>query len=1294
MASLAVVAAFSLAPIYLAGRYEADQRHALAVEAERHLTSRIGHAQLLLDRAKSIPDIVALTISQADSPARFEAAVRNILAMSGIVESVSIASTRGPATVVYRDPREQKRTNSVALQSMTPLQMDKKLFIGFGDGTLMIRDSLSERDASGRAKFWGYLTAEASFADLIQELQLLSLVNEGFGVHFAVQWQSGVAETVIFRGGEIGRDGTAKTLPLPGNAQLLLKVAPPAAAPVVLQPMTLVGLVGAGILLFLLTYHLLRRPAVLERQVEARTREIAAEKVALKSEIEARISAESFLERSYALLDSIFEHIPGMIVLKRVSDLRIARINSSGEQMLGRSRDLLCGRSNEEIFAPAIADVLSHSDSQVLEQPGLVKLPLQRIEMPGAAPRWIAFSKTALRDRNGVPQYILEFGEDLTEREALSRKLTEQLHFLEQLVEAFPGPVFSKDLDGRYLVVNARFERMIGRPRSELLGKTVVDIIPEESQGEHVEADRALLDGEGKQVYEARLKNADGSVVETMFYKAGYQGSDGKQSGIVGIALDISARKAAERRVASLNRVLMVLSEINQLIIYTRDRTKLLEETRRILQETGKFSTVWIRVRHEDRSVILADDAMRDYVVRIFGELENPKRRCWPEKRLHCRTLACCNVNLSRELHALGLESLIHLPLRYGDIEWGEIGILGAVEQTFSKEEQSLLEQLAGNLSFALDALRQEELRRSAESELALSARVFENSSEGIVITDASLRMVLVNKAFTTVTGYAADEVIGNTPAMLGSTRQPPGFFRKMWRTLQKQGEWHGEVVNRRKNGEDFPEWLTISQVRNEAGEISNYVAVFADLTARRKSEERVEFLANFDSLTALPNRNHFNNRLATVLAESKEQGKRLAVIYFDIDRFKLINETIGHHAADRLLIDVSTRLLGETRSNLDVARLGGDQFALLIPSMDTVAQATQTVLRIQESLRAPFTHGDSDQEIHMSASIGISVFPEDGDDAETLVRNADSAMYKAIEEGGNAYRFFRQEMNERAAERVQLESRLYHALERGELSVFFQPFVATETGSIVGAEALLRWKCPELGGYISPATFIPLLEETGLIRSVGEWVLGHACAEAARWQQITGEQLFVAVNISALQLTDDLPHLVAKAIALHNIAPAQLEIELTESAIMRDADHGIRMLHELKALGVRLSIDDFGTGYSSLSYLKRLPMSTLKIDRSFVMDIPDDSEAISIARAILALGHSLHLDIIAEGVESVAQAEFLCHNGCDLLQGYHFSKPVNADDFLSLLIERPRYHLPQDSSRNLQLLSGKRLHG
>ncbi len=1009
----------------------------------------------------------------------------------------------------------------------------------------------------------------------------------------------------------------------------------------------------------------------------------------MKQEIVARKKAELYLESSHGLLDSIFEHIPGMIVLKRVSDRRIARINQSGERMLNRSRDLLLGRSNEEIYSPALAYYLTQCDDQVLEQSELAKLPVQRVEMPSTEPRWIGYSKTVLRDRNGAPQYILEFGEDMTERENLDRRLKDQLNFHEQMIEAFPGPVFSKDTAGRYLAVNTSFEKFVAKPRSEIIGKTEFDIAPEQQANEYDAADRALMEAGGRQVYESQVKSADGGIAETMFHKAVFKARDGSKAGIVGVALDISARKKAERHLTNLNRILTVLSEINHLIIHMRESNSLLVEARRILQEKGGFPAVWIHTKKDGVSQFIADASMRRYAVRICNEIDNPERRCWPDRRLHCAELDCCNLELASDLRRKGLQSLIHLPMCSGGVDWGDIGILGSIGYAFSAQEQSLLEELASNLSFALNALLQQERRQEAENKLELSARVFDSSSEAFIITDSANHVLMVNRAFSVLTGYRADEVIGKSPSLLNSSREDAGNFDNPSQTLEEHGEWQGEVVIRRKSGEEFQGWLTTNPVRDDEGRLSNHVAVFSDLTAQKIIEARVDFLVHFDSLTGLPNRTHFLHRLTQALVNAQSAGKHIAVIYLDLDRFKLINETVGHVAADQLLIEVSSRLTAAAGNILDIARLNGDQFALLTPSLDSVDKVAEFVTQIQRQLGQSF-QSFLESEIRVTASMGVSVFPDDGHEAEILVRNADSAMHSAIADGGNTCRFFRREMNQNAGERVQLESLLYQAMDRGELAVHFQPLVDATNGRIAGAESLLRWHCPELGGNVCPSIFIPLLEETRLVRNIGEWVLNQACAQLGQWQKIGTGELFVAVNISALQLTDDLPGVIAKAISDHAISPARLEIELTESAIMRDPEHGIRILHELKALGVRLSIDDFGTGYSSLSYLKRLPISTLKIDHSFVLDIPGDAEAVSITRAIMALGHALQLNIVAEGVETQEQAEFLCHNGCDLLQGYYFSKPANAVEFTRTLNDAPTFILTKASQPKLKLLTGK----
>lgn len=1281
-----VALGFSAVPAYFASHYQDIRHEHLAQEADRHLASRIAHAQELIERAKRIPGIVALSLPQAKSSERFEETVRNLLRMSGIVESVRIEQRQGQPVVIQRDANEQRDTVA-GLTSVANLSGQDLQHLSIGDGSLLITLPLWQPAGNDDNRLWGRLVAEASLAQLIQELQLLKLINDGFGIKFSLQWQSGAPETVIFSGGN--QEGTAivRSVPLVGNEILTLAITPPAVTLSGFPLLAYIGIALSSVLLFILTFGLLVRPQKLERRVAERTQELAAEKMALREAMDARLRAEAHLERSHALLDSIFEHIPGMIILKRVSDLRIARINSMGERILGRTRASLIGRSSEEIYAPELAGILEAGDRQAVQNMAIVELPVQKVDMLAAEPRWISYRKTILNDKFGAPQYILEFGDDVTERENLERHLKENLHFLQQLIEAIPGPVYSKTIDGKYVAVNEQFEKYAGKPRIDILGKTIADFAPRHLTLEEERTDQALLASGKKQVYESRLQQSGEKTADVMFHKAIFRHSDGSDRGIIGIALDISERKAAEQRVASLNRVLMALTEINHLIIFTRERTALLEEAQRVLQDKCGFPSAWIYFSEANSTQIFSDTAIRPYVERLRHEIDNPQRRCWPQRHLQCDSIECCNNELSKQLNQIGLQSLLHLPLQINGAEVGGIGILGSSGQEFTPEEVVLLEELAGNLSYALDALDKEQARLAAESKLKVVARIFENSTEGMIVSDEKNRIVSVNKAFTTVTGYSTEEVIGNTPALLSSGRNPPHLYQQMWDSLLHNGEWQGEIVNRRKNGEEYLEWLTISTLKDESGSIINYVAVFSDISARRQIEERVHFLTHHDTLTSLPNREHFLHRVKEVAAKAEEWNQQIAVVYIDLDRFKLINETVGHLLGDQILRDMALRLLDSAENKADVSRLGGDQFAMILTNFGSSEEAAQRVSVLQERLHSSFEFDG--EELYVSTSIGISVFPEDGKDVEALMRNADSAMYKAITDGGNTYRFFRQEMNERAAERVRLESKLHHALERGELAVHFQPFVAATSGRIVGAEALLRWHCPDLEQDVGPAVFIPLLEEIGLIQHVEEWVINKACEEVRRWQLVDGEELFVAVNVSALHLNSDIVRQVSRAVAEHGISPSQLEIELTESAVMSDTNHGIQILNELKALGVGLSIDDFGTGYSSLSYLKQLPMKTLKIDRSFIMDTPGDSEAVSITRAILALGHSLHLNIIAEGVETQEQAAFLRESGCDLLQGYYFSKPLPGAEFVQLLNHNRAYKMPETNLRALHLANG-----
>ncbi len=559
--------------------------------------------------------------------------------------------------------------------------------------------------------------------------------------------------------------------------------------------------------------------------------------------------------------------------------------------------------------------------------------------------------------------------------------------------------------------------------------------------------------------------------------------------------------------------------------------------------------------------------------------------------------------------------------------------------------------------------------RKQDELRLRLLANVFERSLEGILITDHELKIVQVNRAFSDITGYAPWEAIGNTPRMLSSGWHDEHHYRQMWQALRTTGQWQGEMWDRRKNGELYVEWLSITTVSGNEGAVANYIATFYDITEQKESEQTIRQLAYNDSLTELANRHLFQDRLEQMLHRNERHHTHFAVLYIDLDRFKPVNDSLGHKAGDILLTDVAQRLREAVRSSDTVARLGGDEFALLVDEVDE-GGASNMALKIQTLLNAPFDV--QGHEVFIGASIGICIYPNDGQTTETLMKHADIAMYRAKGEGGSRFQFFSPEMTSGATERLVLESALRYAVERNELELHYQPQVDLLSRRITGAEALVRWRHPERG-LIPPDRFIPLAEETGLIDAIGQWVLREACRQYGSWRDELPAGFRIAVNLSPRQFNRQLVETIRGDIAACHGQPTWLELELTEGAVVRNPTDAIRVMNELAALGFQLAIDDFGTGYSSLGYLKRFPLDKLKIDRSFVKDIPNDSNDAAIATATIALAKGLGLRVIAEGVEDDAQVEFLLAHGCDEYQGYRCSPPLPAERFIALL--RANHH-------------------
>ncbi|MET3553231.1 diguanylate cyclase (GGDEF)-like protein/PAS domain S-box-containing protein [Burkholderia sp. 567] len=585
----------------------------------------------------------------------------------------------------------------------------------------------------------------------------------------------------------------------------------------------------------------------------------------------------------------------------------------------------------------------------------------------------------------------------------------------------------------------------------------------------------------------------------------------------------------------------------------------------------------------------------------------------------------------------------------------------------FADVLQSIEHEYANELRSALR--ERDEALGLARFNLRMADRVFESALEGIMVTDRHAKIERVNQAFTRLTGYTEDEVVGRNPGLLSSGRQTPDFYKQLWHSLTTDGHWQGEIWNRRKTGELFLEYLTITSIRDSEGEISHYAAIFSDITQRRQAEERLGYLATHDVLTNLANRMLFEERLTHAIVHAKRFGRKVAVMYLDLDRFKLVNDTLGHNAGDEVLKMVAERIVANVRANDTVARMGGDEFALVLEEVDDVRDVGRVARKLLDEVGRAIDIGD--RQIFVTPSIGISIYPDDGTDAEDLILLADQAMYGAKSRGRNVFQFFESKMTSSAIEQLETLGELHRALEQNEFRLFYQPQYDLASGRIVGVEALLRWLHPSRG-LVPPGDFIGLAERSALIVPIGRWVLHEACRQARRWLDEGFEFGRVSVNVSARQCFTD--HFLSDltTILSETALPAEyLQLELLESMAMNTREEIGILLRELATRGISLAIDDFGTGYSSLVYLKDLPVDTLKIDQSFLTDCGSGSTDDAIVRAIVAMGRALGLDVVMEGVETAKQLAFLQEIGCHQGQGFLFARPQPADQLVGISSRR-----------------------
>ncbi len=846
-------------------------------------------------------------------------------------------------------------------------------------------------------------------------------------------------------------------------------------------------------------------------------------------------------------------------------------------------------------------------------------------------------------DRCDYQALILSLS-DITSRKRVELSLLEREGFWSDVVRTVPDHLYVQDvLSQRMIFSNHHLGQTLGYNREELLqmGEFFWEILlhPEDAEHYHKIRQQQRASGYAQLTQcQLRYRHRDRSwrrfdIREQALTRDG----NGQVTRVIGVAKDVTHQIEASESLRDSEQRYRMLAESISDVIFSTDNTLQLNYVSPSVQAILGYDVDWILDNGWQSTIanpaqLTGIHALLDRVSSALGE---------SEQLAMLRQQVPTQLFLFDCLRADGRKIPIELRLV---LVWDEHGIF------------------EGILGVGRDISQQ----RRAEKDLRMAATVFEHSTSAILITDPAGYIVQANEAFSRVSGYAVSQVLDQLPNMLTVDDQQEAHLRYVLKQLHQRGTWEGEVWLKRRSGEHYPAWVGITAVVDDEGDLASYVCFFSDISERKASEQRIHRLAYYDALTHLPNRTLFQDRLHTALQQAERQKSWVVLMFLDLDRFKPINDSLGHAAGDRMLKDMATRLLDCVHDDDTVARMGGDEFTLLLQPRATREMALNRAIHVAElilaSLVKPFVL--ENREFFVTASIGIALSPQDGDELSQLMKNADTAMYHAKERGKNNFQFYQADMNASALERLELESDLRHALEQEEFVLYYQPQFSGDGKRLTGAEALLRWRHPRRG-LVPPGDFIPVLEELGLVVEAGDWVLREACRQLYAWHEAGVPVPKVSVNISARQFSDgQLGTRIANILKETGLSPACLELELTESILMRDVEEAMQILDSLKCLGLSIAVDDFGTGYSSLNYLKQFPIDVLKIDRTFVDGLPEGEQDAQIARAIIAMAHSLNLAVIAEGVEAHEQLEFLREHGCDEVQGYLFGRPMIANRF------------------------------
>lgn len=1094
-------------------------------------------------------------------------------------------------------------------------------------------------------RFWGFVNVTIRFPEALDATGLDTLRDLGY--HYEL-WrtlpQTGQRQVISASSADPLNQPVEKTLRVP-NANWTLSLAPIQGW---YSPWRLALEAVAGTLLSLLLAHLAGLWAALARQRASLERAVAERTAAIDA---ARAQLAATLD---ALPDLLFEVD---------EDLRVHMIHTQQPELLMLPAADVIGHQMGALLPPPVLQVVREAMVEAKEHRRSTGKQYQLAvpETPEGA--WFELSVAV---KPGTPaseltRYIM-LVRDISQRKRAERAQSTLQERLVLAFEASNDAPWDWNPQTNELYMSAQWWRLVGEPDQ---GTVKNDdhfrrhyIHPEDAQIGVEVFRNAVAARQSHYTFEFRLLHHDGHSIPVLVRARINYDADGRPVRVSGTHQDLTDIRKAQRRETVRTALLNLLAQDLSL-------QELLEQTVAQLEEClpGSLCT------------ILLLDSERKHIQQGFG-------RSMPAAYLS----AFNGVPIGPNVGSCGAAAYLAKPVYIADIAshpnwapfrdtamavglaacWSQPVVLrdGQVAGTFAvyhrvvlephTDDAQLLEMAARFLALAIE-------RRQAESELQLSAAVFENSSEGFLVTDAQQRIIKVNPAFSRITGYSAQDILGKTPSHLASGHQNREFYADMWHELNTTGQWQGEVWNRRKDGQVYPEWLSITRVLDHEGQPRHYIAIFSDTSQRKAHEAQIRTLAHFDPLTGLANRTLLKDRVNHDISQAERHDLPLTLMFLDLDHFKNINDSLGHHIGDLLLVEVARRISAVVREQDTVARLGGDEFVAVLPGT-SAQEATHIARRLLDRISQPYQL--EQHELNITPSIGLALYPEDGADYQTLYRCADTAMYRAKQDGRNGFSFFTAEMQASSIRTLQLDNALRRAMEREQLSLHYQPQVSLATGAIVGVEALLRWNHPEWGP-VSPAEFVPVAESSGQIIQIGEWVLRSACQQLKAWRDAGLPGMVMAVNLSAVQFRlPRLPEMVMELLEEAQLPPECLELELTESVAMHDPQGAIATMNRLHDRGILMSVDDFGTGYSSLSYLKRFRVYKLKIDMSFVRDMCVDPEDASIVSAIINLAQSLGLKTIAEGVETEAQMTMLRKQGCNEIQGFHIARPMAAAQF------------------------------